>query len=112
MPVHLRWRNSTRLPVDAAGLLPERLVSLSAAEVSRWSLRVGNATASLADLFTIEGSGEDGRLVIEGDLRARGRLGGGMAAGDLSIRGDVGAELGAGMSGGTIDVVGTVGDRA
>src|SRR5262245_5457418 len=112
MPLHLQWRAATRLPVEAEGLLPAALASLSAAERARWPLKVGNASVALGELFRIEGSGDDGRFVLEGDLRQVRRLGQGMATGTLTIRGDVGAELGAGMSGGTIDVEGAVGDRA
>jgi formylmethanofuran dehydrogenase subunit C len=112
MPLHLQWRAATRLPVEAEGLLPAALAPLKVAELARWPLKVGNASVALGELFRLEGSGDDGRLVFEGDLRQVRRLGQGMTAGTLTIRGDVGVELGAGMSGGTIDVEGTVGDRA
>ena len=112
MPLHLHWRAATRLPIDAEGLLPSALGPISPAERARWPLKAGNTTVTLADLFRIEGEGDDGGFVLEGDLRQVRRLGQGMASGTLTIRGDVGPELGAGMSGGTIDVEGTVGDRA
>jgi formylmethanofuran dehydrogenase subunit C len=112
MPLRLQWRGATRLPVAGEGLSPEALAPLSMAELAGRPIRVGNAPVALAELFRIEGSGGDGRVVLEGDLGQVRRLGQGMSAGTLTIRGDVGVELGAGMSGGTIDVEGTVGDRA
>jgi formylmethanofuran dehydrogenase subunit C len=112
MPVLLEWRGATRLPVEAEGLTPEALAPLSAAELARWPLKVGNASMALGELFRIEGSYDIDQLVLAGDLRQVRRLGVGMTTGTLTIRGDVGEELGAGMSGGMIDVEGNVGDRA
>jgi formylmethanofuran dehydrogenase subunit C len=112
MPLHLQWRGATRLPVEAVGLTPEVLASLSSVEREQWPLKVGRETAALAELFQVEGSPEDGQLVLEGDLRQVRRLGRGMTMGTLTIWGDVGAELGAEMSGGTIEVRGSVGDWA
>jgi formylmethanofuran dehydrogenase subunit C len=110
--LRLQWRDATRLPVAAEGLLPATLAALAPAERALWSVRVGNRPVPLAELFRIEGSIDDGHLVLEGDLRQLRRLGHGMAAGTLSIRGDVGAELGAEVAGGTIDLEGSAGDWA
>jgi formylmethanofuran dehydrogenase subunit C len=112
MPLQLHWRGATRLPVDAEGLAPASLASLTVAECARWPLKVGNASMALGELFRIERSGDDDQIVLEGDLRQVRRLGHGMTSGTLTIRGDVGGELGAAMSGGAIDVAGNVGDRA
>ncbi len=112
MPLELQWLGATRLPVSADDLLPEALAPLSPAERARWPLRVGNGSVPLAELFRIDGSSDDGHLVLEGDLRQVRGLGRGMTAGSISIRGDVGAELGAEMAGGTIEVEGSVGDWA
>ena len=112
MPLQLQWRGATGLPVVAEGLAPATLAPLSPAQRDHWPLRVGNRSVPLAELFRIEGSIDDGHLVLEGDLRQLRQLGRGMTTGTLTIRGDVGAELGAEMSGGTIDVEGSVGDWA
>jgi formylmethanofuran dehydrogenase subunit C len=112
MSLQLRWRGATALPVDADGLTPESLASLSTVERARWPLRVGNSRVPLGDLFELDGALDDGRMVFEGDLRQVRRLGRGMASGTLTIDGDVGSEVGAEMSGGTIDVTGSAGDRA
>jgi formylmethanofuran dehydrogenase subunit C len=112
MPLQLHWRGATGLPVAAEGLAPATLASLSAAERDRWPLRVGNRAVPLAELFQIEGSIDDGHLVLEGDLRQVRQLGRGMSSGRLTIRGNVGTELGAEMTGGLIEVEGSVGDWA
>jgi formylmethanofuran dehydrogenase subunit C len=108
----LRWQRATSLAVEAECLRPEAMTGLSADEASRLSVWLGNSLAELGDLFRVEGSAEDGRLVLEGDLTHVRRIGQGMGSGSLTIRGNVGSHLGAGMSGGTIEVDGKVGDWA
>lgn len=112
MPLSLRWRAATPYTVDAGLLAPDRLQTLTPAEIARLRLGVGDSEAELGALFQVEGSAEDGRLILEGDLRQVDRLGQRMAAGSLTIQGDVGAELGAEMTGGTIEVEGSAGDWA
>jgi formylmethanofuran dehydrogenase subunit C len=112
MPLRLEWLGATCLPVAGESLSPARLAALSPAERDRLPLLVGNRRVALAELFRIEGSSDDGQLVLEGDLRQVRRLGHAMSAGSVTIRGDVGAELGAELAGGTIDVTGSVGDWA
>jgi len=95
MPLQLQWRGVTGLPVAAEGLAPVTLAPLSPAQRDRWPLRVGNRSVPLAELFRIEGSIDDGHLVLEGDLRQVRQIGRGMTSGRLTIRGNVGTELGA-----------------
>jgi formylmethanofuran dehydrogenase subunit C len=112
MPLQLQWRGATSLPVAAEGLSPAALAALSPAERDRWPLRVGNRSVPLAELFRIDGSLDDGHLVLDGDLRQVRRLGSGMTTGNMTIWGDAGVELGAEMTGGTIEVEGSAGDWA
>lgn len=107
MPLTLRWRDATRLPVEAQTLRPDGPAPLPSAHIP-----YGNGTAELGDLFQIEGDGGDGHLILEGDLRSLRSVGQGMASGRLTIQGDVGPGLGMQMSGGLIEVDGTVGDWA
>ncbi|MDB5352851.1 MAG: formylmethanofuran dehydrogenase subunit [Planctomycetota bacterium] len=112
MPLILRWKESTALPVAGEGLGPDAFATLSIGEVARLSLPVGNGSAEVGDLFAIEGETGDGRLALEGDLRSVRRIGREMASGELTIFGDVGPGLGQGMSGGIMRVHGLVGDSA
>ena len=108
MPLTLKWRDATSLPVEATGLNPEALASLAARDVARSTVPVGNTMALVGDLFELSGDSTDGRLVFEGNLsRVRG-LGQGMSSGTISIHGPAGPRLGAEMSGGRIDVHGDV----
>jgi formylmethanofuran dehydrogenase subunit C len=112
MPLILRWRGATTLPVEASALRPETFLDRSTADAARVSLLAGNRPAELGELFAAEGTAGDGEVVVEGDLRQVSGLGRGMAQGRLVVRGDAGAELGAGMTGGLIEVEGSAGDWA
>lgn len=107
MPLTLRWTDATTLPVSSDALRPDALAGLGPAEAAALPARVGRDTASLGDLFHIEGTCEDGAILLEGDLRHVRAIGAGMASGSLTIRGDVGPRLGSGMSGGSIALFGS-----
>ena len=107
MPLILRWRGDVAAPVDGSTIRPDGLTGPADAG-ARQSVRVGNGSAGLGDLFDIEGDGGDGHLIVEGDVRAIHSLGAGMAAGRLEIRGDAGHRLAVGMTGGEVEVFGSV----
>jgi formylmethanofuran dehydrogenase subunit C len=110
MPLTLRWRSATQLPVEAGGLLPEALAAHTSEALARLPVPLGNTSAALGDLFSIEGDVQDGTIIFEGDLRPVRRIGRGLGSGAIIVRGDTGAELGAEMTGGTITVEGSAGD--
>jgi formylmethanofuran dehydrogenase subunit C len=112
MPWILRPKAAITLPIEAEALRPDALSSLSATDVARTPIWIGNRAEELGELFAVEGDGTDDQLILEGDARNVHFLGQGMASGTLTIRGDAGHELGARMLGGTIDVQGSVGDYA
>lgn len=126
--VHLRLRAPLAARLDISGLTRSG-VWPAAAEAERLRVPYGSFEVVLGDLFEV-GSGQDGRLVIEGDARLDGvasglaagsvviegpvgfNAGAGMKGGTVEVRGDVAAFLGAGMSGGRIEVSGSAGDHA
>ncbi|HEV3165401.1 MAG TPA: formylmethanofuran dehydrogenase subunit C [Isosphaeraceae bacterium] len=112
MPLVLRWRSATTQTVEAEALRPDALAAHPTADIARLTLPVGSGSAELGELFHVEGDSSDGCVQVEGDLRRVHRLGAGMAAGTLMVRGDVGAHVGAGMIGGTLDVTGSAGPWA
>lgn len=112
MPLILRWRESTTLPVDGSPLKPETFRERSSADAARVALRVGNSTAEVGELFVVEGNAADESMIVEGDLRHIHKLGRGMARGSLTVRGDVGHQAGAEMVGGSFLLEGSCGDWA
>lgn len=91
------WRNATTLPVDAQALQP----GMSARDLARARLLVGNAHVEAGELFAFSSDGSDDLRVV-GDVRRVARLGQGMQGGRLVIDGHVGPFLGAEMRGGRI----------
>ena len=112
MPLTLTWLAATGLPNEANALRPDRLAGLTDNEVARLRIPVGNTTATVGELFRIEAKGDDGRLILRGDLRGTRRIGQGMTAGHLIVVGDAGEGVGDGLLGGTIEVRGSVGHGA
>ncbi len=106
----LRWKADTTVPVEADVLRPDRLRGLTAAQVAALEVFHGNTRVPLGEFFTVSGSAEDGRVLLEGDLRRVKWIGAGMTDGELIVEGDAGMHLGAEMHGGRIDVRGNVAD--
>lgn len=122
---------SSAIPIDLGGVLPETLQGLSLEQVSRLPILHGNRTRPLGDLFRLERATESRHfLLLEGDCSRVKNIGAGMTwgflwvhgsvgchagsrmtGGDLRIRGDAGDWLGAEMSGGSIDVSGSAGSQ-
>ena len=104
MPLTLRWRASTDLPVDGSPIKPETFRGRTSTDAARVRLRVGNSTAEIGDLFVAEGDPGDDRLVVEGDLGNVSAIGRAMSVGTLTVRGDVGHRFAAEMSGGLAEL--------
>lgn len=112
MPLKLRWRASTGLPVDGSPIIPETFRGRTSTDAARILLRVGNTMTDLGDLFDVEGEPDDDQLIVEGDLGNVSAIGRGMSGGKLSVRGDVGYRFAAEMSGGLVELDGSCRDWA
>jgi formylmethanofuran dehydrogenase subunit C len=108
----LRWKDATRLPVEAGSLRPDALSGLTAADVARLNIPHGNAPSQVGELFDVEGDLGDGHLIFEGSLQAVRAIGAGISSGRLTVRGDVGPRAALGMSGGEVRIEGTAGSWA
>jgi formylmethanofuran dehydrogenase subunit C len=110
----LDYRASETVPVEVDGILPERLLGLSLAEVQRLKVAVGNREAALGELFSVSQSGSDGAaaetLEFYGDLSGVHWIGSRMTCGQIRVHGPAGRHVGSEMSGGQIHVSGSVGD--
>lgn len=108
--LELTVRTTTRVPVEAEVITPDRLAGLSADEVARQTVFHGNRKECLGEFFAVHGTCDDGRIVIRGDASRIKWIGAGMSRGQILIEGDAGMHLGAEMRGGMIEVRGSVGD--
>ncbi|MEX3957824.1 formylmethanofuran dehydrogenase subunit C [Trinickia sp. EG282A] len=120
----LRVKASPPFPVDGSPLTPERLDALPLASVERLALRAGSQTLAVADLFDVSrteggapattgahaGGAAAPAVVMEGDARWLDRLGAGVDAGTITVRGAIGDYAGAQMRGGTLTIEGDAGD--
>jgi formylmethanofuran dehydrogenase subunit C len=109
MALHLRWKDATRLPVEADRLRPDLLGGVPLPSARRIELPLGNTSAEAGELFDVEGDIGDGHLILEGDLRPVRAIGAGMSSGRITVRGDAGPRVGLAMSGGEVTVEGSAG---
>lgn len=113
MPLTLRWRGATTLPVRAGSIRPDLLAAMPASRVSELPLGVGNDWAEAGELFSIDGdASDDATVVVEGDLAHVRDLGRGMMSGHLIVVGDIGPYAGAEMTGGLLELRGLAGPWA
>jgi formylmethanofuran dehydrogenase subunit C len=110
MALTLNHSPVSRLPVELDGIVPDRLMGKSLAEIGRIPVFEGNRRIPLAELFRLSGNPSDGRIEIEGELSGVHHIGAGMGGGEIVVHGNAGRHVGAGMTGGTIDVAGDAGD--
>lgn len=106
---HLTLRQAPALRVDLRGVTPSALAGLSAAEVARLSLPYGNTRLPLGELFDIATMGEEGALLLEGDLARCDRIGWQMDSGRIHVAGHAGHYAGGGMRGGELRIDGSAG---
>lgn len=126
----LRAKQVPALRVDLRGVTPNALAPLSAAEVERLEVGLGNTLVPLAEFFHVEPRSDEalvfaadlarfdrvgwqmdgGRLIVEGAVGDY--AGAGLRAGEMAVRGDAGALAACEMAGGTLTVFGNVGDFA
>lgn len=108
----LRIRHRDPVPVEAECLCPDRLASMTLADIERLRVWAGNRQSPLAEHFEVSGFGGDCRVRIEGDCSGIKMLGSGMASGSMVIAGNAGMHTGARMAGGELIVEGDAGDWA
>jgi formylmethanofuran dehydrogenase subunit C len=108
--LNLTLRTQPPAQVLAAGLIPERLRALGAADVADLRLRCGREQLAVGDVFDVSGAG-GGELMLAGDLRRFDGIGARMSSGEIQVRGDVGAWAGAEMAGGMLRIFGDAGAR-
>ena len=110
------WRFSLKqapaLRVDLRGITPAALAPLSLAEVERHPVGYGNAMLPLAEFFKIEPdtrAATEDTLVFDADLSRFDRVGWQMSGGRIEVEGSVGHYAGGCMTAGELCVKGDAG---
>jgi formylmethanofuran dehydrogenase subunit C len=110
--VTIKPRKELKISVEAENISPDKFAGRTEKEIQSIEVWIGNHKTTIGELFSVkvEGSGAaaDTKLVLEGDFSRVKRIGEGMTAGLLMIKGNVDMHLGAKMSGGKITVTGNV----
>ncbi len=108
--VTIKPKKEIKISVEAENISPDKFAGKSEKEIHALEAWMGNQKTTLGDIFSIkvEGSGAaaDTKIVMEGDFSRVKRIGEGMTAGLIMIKGNVDMHLGAKMSGGKITVSG------
>ncbi|GAA4428693.1 formylmethanofuran dehydrogenase subunit C [Bremerella cremea] len=108
----LRLRHDITVSLDLRGVLPSRLLPMSADEASRVTVWQGKHQVQLGELFDIEAGGRrPDTLRIIGDLSKADNVGAGLEADSLFVQGPVGNHAGQSMTGGSLYIHGRVGNN-
>jgi formylmethanofuran dehydrogenase subunit C len=109
-------RGRIGIMVEAEAICPDVFRNRSRGEIEVLTVWQGPRKHPLAEFFQVQvlenGSDEETKIVIDGDVSRVKRIGQGMKAGTIEINGSAGMHLGAEMSGGSIVVKGNAGSWA
>ena len=107
---------NTKVPIEAEVISPDTFAGKTMEQISSLVVYRGNRQIKVKDVFDVKGAKadkpEDIHIVIQGDIPTVKRVGEGMTAGEILIKGGVGMHVGSSMKGGKITVQGNAGDWA
>ncbi|MDO9098241.1 MAG: formylmethanofuran dehydrogenase subunit C, partial [Candidatus Methanoperedens sp.] len=110
--VTIKPKKDIRISVEAENISPDKFAGKTEKDIQSMEAWMGNQKTTLGELFSVkvEGSGSaaDTKIVMDGDFSRIKRIGEGMTAGLIMIKGNADMHLGAKMSGGKISVSGNV----
>ena len=108
--VFLKPKMAFKISVEAENISTDKFAGKTEKEIHSLEAWMGNKKTTLGELFSIKvsgsGSAQDTKIMMEGDFSRVKRIGEGMSAGSITIKGNVDMHLGAKMSGGKITVAG------
>lgn len=110
MPLTIRLRNKTSIPVEVDSIRLDIVREQSPDEVKATLVQYGNKQFPLGEFFDVDGSAADDQIVWEGDCSHVKMIGNELAAGSIRVEGNAGMHLGAEMTGGEITVTGDAAD--
>lgn len=108
--VTLKPKNEIKISVEAENISPDKFAGKTEKEIQSIEVFMGNQKTTIGELFSVKVEGQgapaDTKLVLEGDFSRVKRIGEGMTAGLIMIKGNVDMHVGSKMSGGKITVSG------
>ena len=104
------------VPLEASSIKPDVFAGKTIEEIKDIEILHGNTPVKLSDFFEVTGESSENpaelKIIIDGDVDRTKRIGEGMNAGEILIKGDVNMYVGAEMKGGKITVEGNAGPWA
>lgn len=111
MALVLNQQVETTIPIEVAGITPDRLAGKSVSDIEKLQIWHGRMKLDLAELFQVSGSVDDSNSILfEGNVCPVNSIGAGMKSGTIRIESDAGSRMGCQMSGGEIICEGSVSD--
>ncbi len=108
--VTIKPKKDIRISVEAENISPDKFAGKSEKDIQSIEVWMGNQKTTLGELFSVKvegtGAAADTKIVMEGNFSRVKRIGEGMTAGLIMIKGNVDMHLGAKMSGGKITLSG------
>lgn len=108
--VTIKPKTDIKISVEAENISPDKFAGKSEKDIQSLETYLGNHKTTLGELFSIKvegtGAAADTKIVMEGNFSRVKRIGEGMTAGLIMIKGNVDMHLGAKMSGGKITLSG------
>ncbi len=108
--VTIKPKKEISISVEAENISPDKFAGKSEKDIQSIEAWLGNQKTTLGELFSIKvegtGAAADTKIVMEGNFSRVKRIGEGMTAGLIMIKGNVDMHLGAKMSGGKITLSG------
>lgn len=109
-------KEQPQVPLEADTITPDAFAGKSIDEIKAIKIWHGNTIAELSDFFEVDGEPAQNpgeiKITIDGDVYNTKRIGQGMTAGEITIKGNVNMYVGAEMNGGKITVEGNAGSWA
>lgn len=110
--VTIKPKKEIKISTEAENISPDKFAGKTEKEIQSLEAWVGNQKTTIGELFLVKVEGSapvaDTKIIMEGDFSRVKRIGEGMTAGLIIIKGNVDMHLGSKMSGGNISVKGDV----
>ncbi|MGL4669314.1 MAG: tungsten-dependent formylmethanofuran dehydrogenase subunit FwdC [Methanobacteriaceae archaeon] len=108
--VILTPKEQPQVPLEASTIKPDDFAGKTIDEIKKLDLWYGNSSTKLSNFFDVDGEAgaeaSETKIIIDGDVYNTKRIGQGMTAGEIIVKGNVSMYVGAEMKGGKITVEG------
>lgn len=103
-------KEQPQVPLEAENITPDNFAGKTIEEIKAINIWNGNIKVQISDFFDVEGEPAETpseiKITIDGDVYNTKRIGKGMTAGEITIKGNTNMYVGAEMTGGKITVEG------